>query len=146
MRAPLLCILALLAALSRAEAQDEQWIQVASTAYAVTSFDSLSVKAVGADMIELRIQEQYSPPRELNRTSKYDYVRYDRQVTRERIHCTKLRSMFLETATYLGSVRMQRSYGSVGRRDWGQPLRNVGLRLAERACAIAFGERHPGSS
>ena len=124
----------------RAESQAEVWLVVGSTSGSATSIDSLSIKAVGTDLVELRLRRQFSPPRESSR-GKYDFIRYDTEISRERIHCTKLRSMQLESALYLGTIQVQRSSGSVGRRNWGQPFGEAAQRLAERACGIALGSR-----
>jgi len=124
----------------RAESQAEVWLVVGSTSGSVTSIDSLSIKVVGSDLVELRIRKQFSPAREQSR-GRYDFIRYDTHIVRTRLHCTKLRSMDLESVHYLGTVQVQRDYGSAGKPRWGQPFGAADQRLAERACGIALGSR-----
>jgi len=126
----------------RAESQAELWLVVANSSGSVTSIDSLSIKVVGTDLVELRLRRQFSPPRESSR-GRYDFIRFDSEISRERIHCTKLRSMQLEISLFLGTIQVQRNSGSVGRRTWGQPFREAEQRLAGRVCGIAFGRRTP---
>ena len=140
MRALYLIILLALAWPTSGASQAELWLVVASTSGSVTSIDSLSIKVVGTDLVELRVRKQFSPAREQSR-GRYDFIRYDTHIVRTRLHCTKLRSMDLESVHYQGTVQVQRDYGSAGKPRWGQPFGAADQRLAERACGIALGSR-----